>query len=62
FEWLRQAPEDRREKLSASLAAFLDSPKVNDCTDDDKTLILATRREIAMIGTSHSRDDESTSS
>lgn len=59
FEWLRPAPEGRREKLSASLAAFLDSPKVNDCTDDDKTLILATRRDIEVIGTHNSQNDES---
>jgi hypothetical protein len=62
FEWLRPAPEDRLEKLSASLAAFLDSTKVNDCTDDDKTLILATRREIAVIGTGNSQNDESAGS
>jgi hypothetical protein len=30
--------------LSARLAAYLDSSAVNDRTDDDKTLILATRR------------------
>jgi hypothetical protein len=29
--------------LSLSLAAFLDSPRVNDRTDDDKTLMLAVR-------------------
>jgi len=29
--------------LSGSLAAFLDSPRVNDRTDDDKTLMLAVR-------------------
>ena len=29
--------------LSRSLAAFLDSPRVNDRTDDDKTLMLAIR-------------------
>jgi hypothetical protein len=32
------------EALSADLAAFLDSPRINERTDDDKTLILATRR------------------
>lgn len=32
-------------ELSADLAAFLASPAVNQQTDDDKTLILATRRQ-----------------
>jgi hypothetical protein len=44
FSWLRPAPAGFSEKLSFSLASYLDSQKVNDCTDDDKTLILATRR------------------
>ncbi len=44
FSWLRSAPAGFSEKLSFSLASYLDSQKVNDCTDDDKTLILATRR------------------
>jgi len=44
FTWLRPAPAGFSEKLSFSLASYLDSQKVNDCTDDDKTLILATRR------------------
>jgi hypothetical protein len=30
--------------LSASLTSFLDSPSINERTDDDKTLVLATRR------------------
>ena len=44
FAWLRPAPSGWSEKLSASLAVYLDSAKVNERTDDDKTLILATRR------------------
>lgn len=44
FSWLRPAPDGYSEKLSSSLASYLNSQKVNDCTDDDKTLILATRR------------------
>lgn len=44
FAWLRPAPAGFSEKLTFSLASYLDSQKVNDCTDDDKTLILATRR------------------
>lgn len=62
FEWLRPAPEGRQEKLSAALAAYLDSPKVNDNTDDDKTLILATRRAASGIAQSISQADEATDS
>jgi len=47
FEWLRPVAGGYSEKLSFSLASYLNSPKVNDCTDDDKTLILATRRAAA---------------
>lgn len=39
----RQAPAECA-LLEAQLAAFLDSPKVNSRTDDDKTLVLASRR------------------
>ncbi|MDX6614312.1 MAG: hypothetical protein QOD75_3498 [Blastocatellia bacterium] len=45
FEWLRAAPEEYSEKYTASLSSFLNSTKINDCTDDDKTLLLATRRK-----------------
>jgi hypothetical protein len=41
---LRGAPVGHSQALSAQLATFLDSPRVNERTDDDKTLILATRR------------------
>jgi hypothetical protein len=48
--------------LSASLTAFLDSPSVNERTDDDKSLILATRRVItdysADASQSSSNNDE----
>jgi hypothetical protein len=37
-------PSGRSEALSRSLVDFLSSPKVNQRTDDDKTLLLATRR------------------
>jgi hypothetical protein len=43
FEWLRAAPEDYPQRYTASLSSFLNSKKVNDCTDDDKTLLVATR-------------------
>jgi hypothetical protein len=32
------------ESLSSSLAIYLDSPPINERTDDDKTLVLASRR------------------
>ncbi len=47
FAWLRLAPDDYTNKFTRSLAAYLNSGKVNQATDDDKTLILATRRETA---------------
>jgi len=44
FDHLRKAPEEELGGLNQKLAAFLDSEMVNERTDDDKTLILATRR------------------
>jgi hypothetical protein len=41
---VRAADGEAVASLSAKLAAYLNSPPVNDRTDDDKTLILATRR------------------
>jgi hypothetical protein len=43
FAWLRPRAEGYSGELSESLAAYLNSEKVNARTDDDKTLILATR-------------------
>ena len=43
FAWLRPHAEGYSRELSDSLAAFLNSEKVNARTDDDKTFILATR-------------------
>jgi hypothetical protein len=43
FATLRTAAEGPSEELSDSLAAFLHSPRVNEKTDDDKTLVLASR-------------------
>jgi len=40
----RQLPSECAE-LAEQLAAFLASPRVNSRTDDDKTLVLASRRE-----------------
>jgi hypothetical protein len=44
FAWLRPAPETYSKKFTESLAAYLASEKINEATDDDKSLILATRR------------------
>lgn len=44
FAWLRPRPGGLSRELSDSLAVYLDSEKVSSRTDDDKTLILATRR------------------
>jgi hypothetical protein len=47
FAWLRPASDDYQNKFTASLAAYLASEKINQATDDDKTLILATRRTVS---------------
>lgn len=44
FSVLRALEGTTSEKYTESLKSFLGSPPVNDRTDDDKTLILATRR------------------
>lgn len=44
FSWLREVRESNGPSLSYSLRAFLESEKVNTRTDDDKTLVIATRR------------------
>lgn len=43
FPTLRQFPE-QNPQLSTDLATFLQSPRVNERTNDDKTLVLATKR------------------
>lgn len=48
FAPLRQAPQGFAEGLSQSLSVFLSSPQVNERTDDDKTLVLATRHETSV--------------
>lgn len=59
FAWLRAAPEDYSEKYTASLSSFLNSTKVNDCTDDDKTLLVATRRkQLPLEQSLQSADDD----
>lgn len=46
FAWLRPARENYTDSFTTSLATYLDSEKINQLTDDDKTLILATRRTL----------------
>jgi hypothetical protein len=41
--------EGRSHELSQSLAAFLSSPRVNEKTDDDKTLVLASRTNCTFV-------------
>ncbi|MCK5684068.1 protein phosphatase 2C domain-containing protein [bacterium] len=43
---LRQQQAGKKKHLNSQLASFLDSPQVNERTDDDKTLVLATRINI----------------
>jgi hypothetical protein len=44
FGTLGKADLDTCDTLSSQLGRFLDSPKINERTDDDKTLVLATRK------------------
>lgn len=44
FAAVRAADAETAELLSGRLAVYLSSPPINERTDDDKTLILATRR------------------
>lgn len=45
FEWLAGTEPDRTGKPSPALEAYLASDHVNRRTDDDKTLVMATRAE-----------------
>ena len=51
FAPLREVQEGRSHELSQSLATFLSSPRVNEKTDDDKTLVLACRLNGPLIAT-----------
>jgi hypothetical protein len=44
LSWVRSATAEALPQLSSHLGGHLSSPAINDRTDDDKTLILATRR------------------
>jgi hypothetical protein len=52
FSAVRAADGESSEFLSGKLAAYLSSPPVNERTDDDKTLILATRRPTVPLRSS----------
>lgn len=58
FEWLRTASERNSDKYSASLKEFLNSERINERTDDDKTIILATRKAVATGEDSAQPDHE----
>lgn len=51
FAPLHTAAEGYSQELSTSLATFLASPRVNEKTDDDKTLVLASRVEVVPAQT-----------
>lgn len=44
LSWVRSATDEALPRLSPLLQGHLSSPSINERTDDDKTLILATRR------------------
>lgn len=48
FAPLRTAEEGCSRELSQSLATFLASARVNEKTDDDKTLVLAVRTDLSL--------------
>ena len=48
FAPLRSVEEGLSAHLSQSLVAFLSSPRVNEKTDDDKTLVLASRADAVI--------------
>jgi hypothetical protein len=45
FPHIRELPEGRSEAMSAQIQTFLRSERINKRTDDDKTLILASRAQ-----------------
>jgi hypothetical protein len=51
FAPLRTAKGGHSPELSESLVSFLSSPRVNEKTDDDKTLVLASRVGSDLAGT-----------
>lgn len=50
FNVLRKVEKDSLDKLNLSLVKFLNSERVNEKTDDDKTLLLASRRGVENLG------------
>jgi hypothetical protein len=62
FEWVRKASKQQFDRYTDSLKQFLNSDRVNDRTDDDKTIIIATRRPIETADQSAPPDHEDRSS
>jgi hypothetical protein len=59
FHPLVKEQEGHAAGLSQHLAEFLGSPRINDRTDDDKTLIIATRRTTQpRVGKTLERDED----
>jgi len=58
FEWLRTAPEQNSNKYTDSLKEFLNSERINERTDDDKTIVIATRKAVATPEDSAQPDHE----
>ncbi|MBT2736224.1 PP2C family serine/threonine-protein phosphatase [Bacillus sp. ISL-7] len=50
FNVLRKVDKDNLDNLNSSLEKFLNSERVNEKTDDDKTLLLASRRGVENLG------------
>ncbi len=57
FQWLREIEDEKSG--NQVLKNYLDSPKINERTDDDKTLILAVR-ENGKCKTIQTSDENST--
>jgi hypothetical protein len=43
FQWLAGTAPDGAQEAAQALASYLSSDQVNSRTDDDKTLVMATR-------------------
>ncbi len=44
--------------LNEKLESFLASPKINEKTDDDKTIILASRRKAEALASARAQNDD----
>ncbi len=57
FAPLRSSSPTSLDSLTASLRVFLDSKPVNDRVDDDKTLVIATRRVVEPLSSGEGGND-----